>query len=575
MAKKTIKENPYLLADKPSDEVLEDFSRFKELSVLDENQLMARLRIQSDEGYLFVANVREQMQADYMLFLNQKKDKSEDKLGDTTLYNTHCQFMAREYTGKPNFNFVSTDGSQDDTVRALNSAKDEDWKDSSMASNDYFIKFYKYLFGPGITIKEGWDAANTRNVFKVVDPRLWICDPNGDYVTNKFAYTGIDMLKSFQEMSDSGYMNLDRLAPTQLTQRSESLLKSRDQGAAGLGRRTTNNAENAYYDCYLHFCTVPCNDGQVRKVAVMTGNNRGQMLSVRFLKESTKQQEKNPELVPWPISVEYWKPKPNDPMGDRPANYVRDVQRHKAILANLRMKKAQAELYPMYFYNKKYLENPNNLQFGFNKFIALNTGVDGAVPIDSIVKPFRPDARADWTLTMDASMDQQVERSTSMNAITAGSTPERREAATTNKLVSDNTDINLSLNGKIANWGRESLARLWLQGYLENFETGDKKLVLIATGSGHTPYTLKQKDFFLASLCRIVVESDAEVLERREKEKFALMNVNALIAASPDVPGISKLMMLRDLVIASGVSDVKIPTHLPHTPQEALAKDEN
>lgn len=69
----------------------------------------------------------------------------------------------------------------------------------------------------------------------------------------------------------------------------------------------------------------------------------------------------------------------------------------------------------MYFYNQKYIKNRADLTFGFNKFIAVNTGADGAVPIDSIVRPFAPDSRADNSFKIDESLDQQVDRSTSIS----------------------------------------------------------------------------------------------------------------------------------------------------------------
>lgn len=51
------------------------------------------------------------------------------------------------------------------------------------------------------------------------------------------------------------------------------------------------------------------------------------------------------------------------------------MQVTQSKLANLRLKKAQAELYPMYFYNKDYV-NGKDLSFGFNKGIPVSTGLE-------------------------------------------------------------------------------------------------------------------------------------------------------------------------------------------------------
>jgi hypothetical protein len=83
-------------------------------------------------------------------------------------------------------------------------------------------------------------------------------------------------------------------------------------------------------------------------------------------------QEKNKDARKFPIVFYFWKPIPDIPCGDRPANYVRDVQIGKSKLQNLRLKKAQAELYPMRVYNKDFI-NGNDLNFGLNKTIGFSS----------------------------------------------------------------------------------------------------------------------------------------------------------------------------------------------------------
>jgi len=44
----------------------------------------------------------------------------------------------------------------------------------------------------------------------------------------------------------------------------------------------------------------------------------------------------------------------------------------KSIIANLRLKKIKAELYPMYIRNTRMISNKGDLDFGFNKVIDAN-----------------------------------------------------------------------------------------------------------------------------------------------------------------------------------------------------------
>jgi hypothetical protein len=85
-------------------------------------------------------------------------------------------------------------------------------------------------------------------------------------------------------------------------------------------------------------------------------------------------EEKYPESIKPPLAFFYWKPDRDNPFGDRPANYTRDVQLQKAEIANLRLNKMRAELYPMYLYNSD-LINSKDLSFGFNKGIPVKMGI--------------------------------------------------------------------------------------------------------------------------------------------------------------------------------------------------------
>lgn len=214
----------------------------------------------------------------------------------------------------------------------------------------------------------------------------------------------------------------------------------------------TNNVTNPWFDLYYHFFKTKGVDGKEYKALAVLSNDRSNLLAVELLKPACKEEEKDPSLIPFPFSFHYWKPEPNNPFGNRPANYIRDVQKYKTLIANLRIKKAKAELYPMYFFNQRYIKNQSELTFGFNKFIAVNTGADGAVPIDSIVKPFRPDSSADNSFKIDQSLDLQVERSTSIGDNLLGAVGSGTETATEQNIVQSNADLNLAINSKIDNW---------------------------------------------------------------------------------------------------------------------------
>ena len=559
---------------KPSQETLDELKYFQSETGLDLKDVMTKCYIQSQEGLNFVAQYRNYLQADFVLYKNTKSQ--DDRLGDTTLFNKINALIARDYKDSPTVLFDTTDISQKDAVTNLNAVYKEDYEEDDMEVINYYSRWFKYLFGVGIKSKIGWDGVTKRNIFQWVDPRIWVPDPDGDYVTGEYAYTGFEKMYDQAMLFDTGWMNLDKSYPMQFSAYSQQLQKYKDQQLDFLPNLGTNVVMNPWYDIYYHFFKVEDKKGRSRKAMAIYSNDRRNILYIKLLAASCKEEEKNPSIIPFPFSFHYWKPEPNNPFGNRPANYIRDVQKFKALIANLRIKKAKAELYPMYFYNQKYIKNRADLTFGFNKFIAVNTGADGAVPIDSIIRPFAPDSRADNSFKIDESLDQQVDRSTSIseNLMGTTSTVPWSETATEQNLIQTNADLNLSLNAKIDNWGEKQFVRLWLRGYLENFADGDKKIISMTTGVGTIPVQLTKRDFIVGLMVKIKVVSKGDIEAKKQAEKLAL-NVLASFIQASNVPEISKTFMLREMAISNGIDEEKVTAIIPKMPQELIAENEN
>lgn len=360
-----------ILGRKPSKETREKFSEFFRVTGLDETDVITQIRVQAQEGITFASRIREELQADFILFKDQRN--GENLVGDTTLFNVHSALMARSYQDKPIASFKADDVSVMDAVTNLNAAYKEDFDEGDYDVVRYYKDWFKYLFGVGITARNGWDGNRKAPKFQWVDPRIWVPDPNGDYVTGNYSYVGFEKLLNKEQVETSGWMNLDQLYPISYAQYSADLLKKRDQSLDKLVNPGTNKTFNPWYDLHYHYFIADCSDGLQRKARAIMGNNKTLLLSLELLEAVCKEEEEDPTLIPFPFDFDYWKPEPNNPFGDRPANKCRDVQKVKAILANLRLKKSKAELYPMYFYNKRYVQNKADLTFGFNKFIAVDT----------------------------------------------------------------------------------------------------------------------------------------------------------------------------------------------------------
>lgn len=211
------------------------------------------------------------------------------------------------------------------------------------------------------------------------------------------------------EMKQAGYKNLDDLAQSMTGDngaKSQQEQTQQDLGYVNLLQNTTEY--NGQYEIYIHFAIFNGVKGYV-----ITGNNEQLLLGSGIVKAGNKQEKENPDLIKFPFVHYYWKPRRNDPMGFRVADYVRDVQINKSKIANLQLDKSKAELYPMYLFNADYVKG-SDLGFGFNKFIPFKSGVDGPINPQNIVSPIVPNTRIDSTMTLTQSLDRQVEKSTSI-----------------------------------------------------------------------------------------------------------------------------------------------------------------
>ncbi len=81
---------------------------------------------------------------------------------------------------------------------------------------------------------------------------MWIPDPNGDYLTGRFAYSGFETFVGEYGL-DRTWENVDKLRPMNGSYGSASLQKYKDQIIANLGSASLKAIDNPYYDIYHHY----------------------------------------------------------------------------------------------------------------------------------------------------------------------------------------------------------------------------------------------------------------------------------------------------------------------------------
>jgi len=510
----------------------------------------------------FCRELRTQLQDDRNLLMNIKKDK--EALWDSTLFNVHTALLARAFNAKPSIQFKQTKEWVEREITMLNSALDEDLNASDIKTLKYYKDWNKFWAWFSAVARTGWDGIYKKNKFEVINPLNVVFDPMGDYFSGNYSFVWVDRIVNKQGLKD--YENSKEMTPWETME--DWAMRYKREAQQEKDMNPDRNMDE--YETYLHF-------GYFNDIPwfVEVANNWTLVIKAGLIPAWDYLQEKNKEVRKFPIVFYFWKPLPDIPCGDRPANYVRDVQVMKSKVANLRMKKAQAELYPMRVYNKDFI-NGNDLNFWLNKTIGFSSGIEWAnVKPSNLVANISPETRLDATREIMQDADKQVERSTSIGEIIQGTNTQWRETLGTNQLIQNNTDINLALNEEIDLIGEEQFVMQWFYGYYENFTDADKKLVFAGIGTTQQPLQITRKEFIINGNLSIKLTSTAETERQKQRKKVNFSQFYAFLQWLPWVPSISLVTALREFWENSEIEPRILEKLIGKTPQESLQLNEN
>lgn len=537
-----------------------DLKELLKISKLSLDDILLQIRDWYDRWNELAKTIREEYDEEDRLYNNQKKHK--EKIGDNTYYSVVNSLMAREYIDRPTSQFQWNSPAQFQTIKNLNSALDSDFNTKEYEILRFSLLEDKYRRWVGIWARKGWDALKVMPKIDAIDPRLAIFDPDWEYFNDVYDYFWFETNDYIDSMRNKGFFNLEDLVPWNYDKDWPNKTKRDDQENAWLLNQTQNSQNNPSIVCFYYFGKF-----NWQRALVVTAQQNTEIVYVKLIKNDEKL--KSFEDI---LAFRYYRPSRNNPYGMRVAKlWVADLQRVKAQIANLRLDKSKAELYPMYLYNTRLITNKEDLNFWFNKLVATNP-LEWE-PLNNAVAPLQKDFRADNSYLIDDSLDKQVSDITSINKLAQWSSPERREAATTNKILQDNTDINIAFNSKIDAAWEESLLRIWLAGYIDKMEDWDKKLIYINTWFGQLPRYLTKKDFVTDLFVKIKIETKVEIEDQKQVDRVAYAQMIGFLQWLPNRSESAQLNTYRNFARSWGLSEAQIDMELPATAQEIIAQE--
>lgn len=515
----------------------------------------------------FVQSRRQQFRDRIALYCNQRKQR--DKVGITTVYTMINTLLAVSYTDDLSIGFGGKGFAGTEIADNLELVAKNDHEEMSMNVIKYLTDWDRFFFGVGIRIISGWDTDRQTPFVFSKDPLSWLPDPQGSLVPGSFRWHGFEDEMSKADMTDeAGYFDVATLVPGDRKNDETRATRDAYREAQGLNFEDNVRFHDKHDDIYDVVNLFTHIAGKKYLVTLAEGNAR----IVRFerIRPVFAKERSNDTNVPFPVVLNYYSPERNNPFGTSVCDLVEDKQRAKSVLANLKIAKEKADLYPMYLYNRDKVLNRRDLDFAFNKFIGVRGEVSG------VVEPLRKDTNRLQTVSnIEQSLDNESSLATGASAQQSGVLAQDARTLGEVQQIQANANLRFLLGHNVNSWGDKLFWFLWYRCYVEFFPQAEEKLVEVTGAFGMQSLTLYRKQFLHESAPKIVIKSKLASDGEREKQRVAFAATIPLILQDPTKPMVSRRFAERELMRLHGLPKEKINVLVPPTPDELAAHREN
>lgn len=539
-----------------------------------EAEILAQIQDEITQSRNYVSGKRETFRERLKLYNNQRKQR--DKIGDTTMYNIINTMLAVSYTDEQTVTFSGREIGDLAKARLLDYAAKFDHEEMGLDMLNYLIQWDRFFFGVGIRTMDGWDKKRKVPVIQTKDPLCWLPDPAGHTVMKYFRWMGFEDEYTRSDLTEeAGFFDVEKLSGKTLgTPVENALTRTAHREAQGMSEPEPQNTLTKEQETiYLinHMTQIKCEDDVIRKFLITVADDLKSIHRFEWLKPVTKAEKEDNSLVPFAVALNYYSPSRYDAFGVNIGDLTEDKQRAKSVLKNLRIAARKAKLYPMYLYNRDKILNRRDLDFAFNKFIAIRGQVD-----DGVVQPLNKDPQGGSEAINDEdTLDRDVQMATGADQITQGVTSANARTLGEVQQTQANANLRFMLGARINAWGEKRFWKLWYRAYLQNFAAAETKHIRIRSSFGLHFSNISRKDFITSEDPDIQIMSKLEAEQKRMNERVSFQAVYPLISQDPSKPVASKRFAERYMLRLNDMPEDYIAIVSPDSPDEIRAKMEN
>ena len=516
------------------------------LSQEDRDKLLAQIDMEYQQWYDYVVNKRNQYRDRVVRWNKQAKDPN--KININMIANAIDTLIASSYTDWLTVNFASADGWMSaEKADNLNYMAEFDNNEQDYQQLYYQKEQDRYFFGVWIRYRYGWDDVRKMPKFMVINPISWIPDPipsqTWAFDGTGYRYHWFEFTTTIMDLIADGSYDKEQL----------------DKIVGGYFSPDKMQDWNAYATAYNYVMPTCCDDLKTnfsldvyhhftnfdgKKYVVSLANDRKTLIRIKELEPVLKEEKKNPNMINFPIILNYWKPRRNDPFGESVCDKLDDKQIAKTILFNLNIIKAKKEALGWDFiWNSRLIKNKDDILKPTTN--GRNIFVDTQENLQNVWMELpRSQIKAD-SLNMITSLENEAMHDTNIDSLQQGIVSGGRTTATESQIAQANSNIIGLLNNKVNAWGDKRFWFEWWKGYQENFSEVDEKNAVIVSNFEIKSLTLKKDDFFTRNIPHIILATKADLQSKNEKEQIFWDKYLGMMLNNPDTPPVSKRIAQR------------------------------
>ena len=536
------------------------------LSAADQARLVKQVETEYQIAYKFLQAKRQSWLARLKLYNNQRRDQ--DAVGDPLLFTVFNTVHAALYDDRLSSSWEGKGGQGDEDVEEnLNALSEHDYYVMEKPELDYEWNWDAEFFGRGLMMMMDFDRSEGFQcpAPEIIDPTVWLRDPraasvNGTGIRRKGAmrFGGMEVGSSYWELKNHpAYFNVDHLKKNKEIKSLIDEVRQQRRSAQGLENFYQQEEELGKRDNYEFQLLRWFTHWKGKKYLVELGNIR--TLVVRIQKLDFKEQ--------WPIIDRALYPIAHDWDGVSIPDLTEDKQRARAVLINLGLKSAKADVMPTYLFDQQRIKNKNDLNFKTNKFI----GVDGRVD-NAILAVQKPTVHQYVDAIMDI-LDTAAQRATATPDMQQGITSKKQRTLGELELVSSKVDTRYSMSAKIYGWSERRFWLLWYLLYKKHFKDEiDEKIIRIQGALAPIWRPLNRENIISFIDPDVKIESRILSEAKRMRDLQAFMPFAGLALQDP---ANNRRYIFKKAGKLQGMQKEEIDIMFPPTVDELQAEEEN